>query len=347
MFQKRFVIVLVAVLISLLANVFFGRWLSAKISTLPVLNRFKILSPQAPIVINNQQVVRTSDSTDQIQAENSVKSKLSAVAWVDGNNKMTFAGSAVNLTSDGLFVTGAGTFATAGQKYYVILSDGTTAAITTTTPDSALGLIFFKAGTTSISPVDLGNSGDLLPGEKLLFVQNSLQSYMPRFAAGFVSQSQADSVGKVLDSDQPSRGFGVQVDAQLVSGQAAVNLSGQVVGIWNGNAFVSSDVLNNNISLYLNNSQNIIHPSFGFTYSIITKTQSSLNNLPQGAEVLSIKSKINNGLQAGDVIVSVDGNALSESNQLEPLLEKYKAGDTAKFVVVRDGQQINVSIKVQ
>ncbi len=347
MFQKRVVIVLVAVLISLLANVFFGRWLSAKISTLPVLNRVKILSPQAPIVINNQQVVRTSDSTDQIQAENSVKSKLSAVAWVDGNNKMTFAGSAVNLTSDGLFVTGAGTFTATGQKYYVILSDGTTAAITSTTPDSTLGLIFFKAGTVSISPVDLGNSGDLLPGEKLLFVQNSLQSYMPRFAAGFVSQAQADSFGLVFDSDQPSRAFGVEGDSQLVFGQAAVNLSGQVVGVWNGHNFISSDVLNNDISLYLNNSQNIIHPIFGFTYSMISKTQSALSNSPQGAEVLNVKNKTAGGLQQSDVIVSVDGNALSESNQLEPLLERYKTGDMAKFVVIRNGQQVNVSIKVQ
>jgi len=290
--------------------------------------------------------VRTSDSTDLLQAENSVSSKLSAVAVLDKNGNMAAAGGAVNLTSDGLFVTGAATFSQPGQKYFVALSDGTVAAVSTTTQDAATGLVFFKAPAQNISPADLGNSGDLLPGEKLVLAQNSLQSYMTRFAAGFVSQAQGDLEGITFDSDRPSRSFGLETDAQLSSGEAVVNLSGQVVGVYSGSAVISSDVLNQDISLYLSDAQKIVHPVFGFTYSIVTKTQSALTGLPQGAQVKTAKSK-NSVLEQDDIITSIDGNAISESNPLEPLLENYKAGDSVKLTVIRDQQALNLILKVQ
>src|SRR5579872_3074397 len=97
-------IVVCCIILSLLASVLFGRWLGAKLSTLPELNRLNILSPQTPIVINNQQVIRTSDNTDFLQAMNSVKSKLSTVVTVDANNQVVTRGGAVNATSDGVFV---------------------------------------------------------------------------------------------------------------------------------------------------------------------------------------------------------------------------------------------------
>ncbi len=344
--KRTFALIVITIILSLLANVFFGRWLTAKISTLPVLNRFKILSPQTPIVINNQQVTRVSDSTDLMQAENSVSSKLSAVAVLDSSGNMSAAGAAVNLTSDGLFVTGNNTFGQSGQKYFVVLSDGTTAAISTTTEDAATGLVFFRAAAQNISPADLGNSGDLLPGEKLVLAQNSLQGYMTRFDAGFVSQAQGDVEGLVFDSDKPSRGFGLETDAQLTGGEAVVNLSGQVVGVYSGQSVISSDVVNQDISLYLSGAQKIIHPVFGFTYSIITKTQNALTGLPQGAQVKSVKSRAS-VLEEGDIITSLDGNAISESNPLEPLLENYKAGDNVKLIVIRNQQTLNLTLKVQ
>lgn len=347
MTKKSISILVTAVVLSLIANVFFGRWLSAKISTWPVLNRFKILSPQTPIVINQQQVVRTSDATDLLQAAGTAKSKLATVGWTDGNGNLNVVGAAVALTSDGLFVTGSPTFA-ANQKYFIILNDGTTAPVTTSTPDSVTGLVFFKAPAASISPADLGNSNDLLPGEKILFLQNSPQSYMDRFAAAFVSQGQSDSQGLTFDSDKPSRAFGIQTSIQPISGEAVVNLSGQVVGIYNGSSVISSDVLNNDIALYLNNPQKIIHPQFGFNYSIVTKAQSNLTGIAQGALVKDItKPKISGNLQSGDVITSVDGNSVSETNMLEPLLQKYKPGDTVNLVVMRNKQQIKITFKVQ
>lgn len=344
--KKITVIILLTIILTLLANVFVGRWLSAKISTLAVLNKFKILSPEAPIVINNQQVVRTSDSTDLLQAANSAKSRISTVAIVDSQGNVTTVGSAVNVTSDGIFVTGSPTFAQQGQKYFVALSNGNTAAISSTTLDTATGLVFFRAPASGVTPANLGNSSTLLPGEKILFLSNSLQSFMPHFFASSVTQGETDVQDKVFDADKPSRSFGAQAVSQLVSGQAVVDSSGQIVGIWNGNSVVSATVLSQAISLYLANPQKLGWPNYGFTYSIITKTQSSLSGFPQGALVQTIKSKIST-LQAGDIITSVNGTGISETNMLENELQKYKAGDNVNFAIIRNKQQLNISVKVQ
>jgi serine protease Do len=342
-------LIILTIILSLFVNIFFGRWLSAKISTLSVLNKFKILSPQTPIVINNQQVVRTSDSTDLLQAANAARSRISTVASVDGNGNVIVSGGAVNITSDGIFATGVGTFAAQGQKYFVVLSDGTTSLITATTTDASLGLVFFKTALTNVTPADLGSSSNLLPGDKIVFLGNSLQSFMPHFSASFVSRSQSDVQDLVFDADKPSRSFLTQSPGPLNIGEAAINLQGQVVGIWNGTALISSDVLDHAIGLYLANNTKIIRPSFGFAYTIITKIQSALSGMPQGALVKdSIKNK--NGtvsVEQGDIIMTADGNAVSESNPLEIILEKYKPGDTVQLSVQRNKQKINVVVKAQ
>src|SRR5476649_2835008 len=95
-------IVILSVLITFALNILVGRFFTAKISTWPVLNRLKILSPQAPIVINNHETFRVSDSGDAVAAANDIKSKLSSVVLVNGSN-LTYLGTALNLTSDGSF----------------------------------------------------------------------------------------------------------------------------------------------------------------------------------------------------------------------------------------------------
>ncbi len=346
MSKKRFIsLIFLAVVITLIANVFFGRWLSAKISTLPLLNKFKIISPQAPIVINNQQIIRSSDSTDIIQASQSAKSKLSAVVIATPDNSLSQVGGAVNLTSDGIFVTGTATFSQVGQNYFVVLSDGTSAAITTTTLDSATGLTFFKAATSNISPASIGNPYDLLPGEKVLFINNSAQAFMSRVNGGIIGRSQSDVQDIVFDSDKKERSFGVSLPIiPLLPGTPIVNLSGQIVGLYNGNAIVSGDVIDQALSLYLTNSRKIARPVFGFTYSIITTSQSKLLKIPQGA---LIKTSKNKELLPGDIITKIGETDINQESLVEISLNKYLPGDNVNFKILRNNQEINITIKAQ
>src|SRR5580704_17610360 len=104
--KQAFGIIIIAVLASWLFNVSLGRSLTAKLSTWPLLNQWKILSLQSPIVINKRQTVRVSDSGDIAAAASDMKSKISSIALVNASST-SFLGTAVNLTSDGSFVTAA------------------------------------------------------------------------------------------------------------------------------------------------------------------------------------------------------------------------------------------------
>ena len=321
----------------------------AKISTWPVLNRWRLLSPQAPIVINNTQTVRVTDNGDAGQISQQVKSKLAAIAYVL-NGSVVQSGTAVNLTSDGSFVTAGSNFILKpAGTYFVVLSDGTQAAISQITEDPAISLAFFKANLNGVPVQNLGDSHNILPGDKLFFLQNSLQNFTAETNTGIVTSGQDDIEGAIFMSDYPRRSFGIDSTSTLSGGEAVLDGSGNIQAIWNGSGLISSDVLKTAMVLYFNNQSQIIRPSFGFNYSIVTQTDSRLAGNTQGALVKSVLvsgAAHAAGLEPGDIITSIDNQVISESNPLEQLLENYKPGDTATLSVSRGKVQVALKLKV-
>lgn len=338
-----------AVLLGWLFNVFVGRFLTAKISTWPVLNRWKILSPQAPIVINNRQTVRVSDSGDIAAAVNDVKSKISSIAFVSASST-SFSGTAINLTSDGGFVTTAASFKTKNPgAYYIVLSDGSFAKISQQTVDPATALVFFKAALSNVPAANLASSKDLSVGDKILLGENSLQKFYVKAQVGNISFSQKDIEGQTFLSDFPSRSFGASANSSLATGQVLVNTSGDVAGLFSDGSIISSDVIKQAMSVYFNNAQKIHRPSFGFSYSIITQTDSGLTGLPEGAMVTEVGANSparSAGLTVNDVIMLVNGQTVNEASPLEEMLQQYKPGDQISLAVTRKNQTINLSLTV-
>ncbi len=347
------VIIVSCVIITFLFNLLFGRYLTAKISTFPLFNKWQIISPQAPIVINTREEVRISDAGETLQAVSAIKSKISTIA-VSENNTLTVTGGAVNLTSEGVFVSHSLAFAMDSGNYYIILNDGETAKIKEKLVDPATGLVFFKADLTNNVPAaNLASSSDLKPGEKIFFISNSTQSSAVKFLASYVTFAQTDTERKVFDSDRPNRTFGAQSTFPLIAGQAIVSSKGDIVGLWNGNDIISSDVLKHVMALYFANSNKIIEPNFGFEYSMVNKAESAILNLTIGALVKDINSKqgispaAKAGLLKGDIITKVNDETMGEQNMLEEILQKYKPGDTLKLEAVRGKNKLSLSLNAE
>lgn len=340
-------IIFLAVLITSIVNIFAGRWLTAKVSTLPLLNKWKILSPQSPIVITNQQTIRVNNGEDVIQTAQQIKSKISSLVLVqDGSDKVV--GSAINLTSDGTFVAALGSINTKlSGTYYVVLNDGRFAKVSGTATDSATSLVFLKAALSNVPVADFGDSKKLSVGDKVIFTENSLQNYLNKAVLASVSSTESDFSGDTMNSDYPSRGFYAPVFSPLNFGDVVVNTSGEIVGIWNGDNVISSSVLKKSRSLYFNNSSRIARPSFGFTYSIITAIDSQLAVLPQGAKVVSVKAASpahQAGLADDDVITAINGQNINETNPPEPILEQAAVGDKLQLTITRGKQSLNLTL---
>ncbi|MCL5009069.1 MAG: S1C family serine protease [Patescibacteria group bacterium] len=352
--KQIFYVLLVTIAFTFLLNLFFGRFVAARLSTIPLLNRFNILSPQAPIVINTREEVRVNDGKDILEAVANIKSRLSQVVLVQ-NGQFTVAGYAVNVASEGLFCAPQSIFSSKTGNYFLVLPDGRQAPVGSKVVDPATGVVFFSADLNAVPVATWGDSSQLKPGEKIIAVRNSLQAASPLVEVLFVGRAQDDVFGQTYDADRPSRVFGTDDLQGLPLGTALVNTQGEVVGMLSDKgAVVSSDVLKKITDLYFQNRQKITRPYFGFTYSQLTRSGSQLRGLPEGVQVLTVdrtgKTKspaADAGLLEKDVIVSVDGQALSENQLLEEMLQKYKPGDIVKFQIQRGKDLKELSLQVK
>ena len=257
-------------------------------------------------------------------------------------------GSAINLTSDGSFVTGSSVFIKGQSNYFVILNDGRSAKISSQVSDPATSLTFFKADINNIPVVNLAESRDLSVGDKVLFVNNSLQNFVSKASFAQVSVSQKDVATQVFSADYSKNSFGVQNNSQLLSGQAVINTNADVAGVWNGTNIVPSSMLKAAMVLYFANNQKISRPSFGFSYSFITKNEVAISGLTQGIlikDASGVPSK-QAGLLMGDIITKIDQSSIDENSLVDDILQKYKPGDKVVFTVIRKSQSLSLTFIV-
>lgn len=335
-------ILLCSTLLALLLNVLFGRWLSVKLSTWPLLNRWKILSPQAPIVINTREEVRVSDTGDILQAIDVAKSKLSAVL-IKNAGQISYGGGAVNLTSDGLFLTTKSVIGNSKAENILLrLYDGTSLSVQAITDDPATDLVILKTAGTNVPTANLGSAKNLQPGSKVIFLANSLQDASPFFESNFITAAQANDYAAIKDADAPSRAFQVQARDEQINGAAVVNLNGEVVGLWDASSVLSSDVMQDLIGDYFNGNGQLSRPMFGFKYRPVSPAEAAALSLPIGAKVSQVSAggpAQKAGLEANDLIIAVGSASLGKDAGLEELLQKFQPGDSVALTVLRGKNQ--------
>jgi hypothetical protein len=195
--------------------------------------------------------------------------------------------------------------------------------------DAATGLSFTKVSASGVSVVPFAESDSVRTGERLFFLQPGSLPRQGRIQITYATQSQADAIGAFRSSDEPRRSPGLQPAGSLTPGQPAFNTKAEVVGVWSGEAFISSDVLKRSVGLFLSGGS-VPRPAFGFTYE----------QLEGGARVVVVEKKApagSSGLVAGDRITAVSGTAVSAERSLELLLEQFVPGQEAVFTVDRAG----------
>ncbi len=323
---------------------------------MPVLNRWKILSPETPIIITQRQEIRTSDSGDVFTAIDGVKSKISLLVSTSGSD-LKVLGGALNLTSDGWFVavqSSVGTLKPEDMK--IKLDDGTFSQVVKTVADPATHLVFLQTSSQGIPAVKFGSSSQLQPGEKVVFVLASTYDHQVSDSLQTVTKNQLDAFHVILRANNPSRTFGVSQPTDLVPGEAAVNMAGEVVGMADGSGLISSDIIKNTTDRFLSSNATLSRPDFGFAYKMVTASEHTALNMTQGAEVVNPSATEPGvvpaspaqkaGVKVGDVITAVNGSAVSEGNPLEVVLQQFKTGDVLTLTITRAGAIMTLPLTV-
>jgi serine protease Do len=210
-----------------------------------------------------------------------------------------------------------------------------------------------NVGVTSVTVADFGKSSELQVGESVIAIGNALGGGNTA-TAGIVSTLPKEITiqGKKLTV--------IQTDAAINpgnSGGALINSKGEVVGINTAKLAVTSvegigyaiasDEAKSTIEQLMNSSDT---PALGVYISDISEDVAKQYNLPQAGvlvdSIISGGSASYSELEEGDVITAIDDTPIFTSEQLMSSVKQYKAGDTVKLTVIRDGATGTVSVKL-
>jgi S1-C subfamily serine protease len=252
----------------------------------------------------------------------------------------------------------------------VTLWDGTSASakIVGTDPGSDLAVINAQLPADKLKPARLGDSEKLRTGEGVIAVGN------PFGIEGSLTQGVVSGLGRTLagGSGRPLRQL-IQSDAAINpgnSGGGLFNRSGEVVGITTAIENPSGDRVFVGIGYAvpvdiakrflpdMMAGRQIQHPRLGVQLTNVTPAlAASLGlNIDRGVMIQSIDASTAaakaglrgaSGSRAGDVVIAIDGKAISNFNELASYVDSKNVGDKIQVKVVRDGQEMSFEVTLE
>ena len=270
------------------------------------------------------------------------------------------SGSGFILTEDGYILTNYHVIQNS-SSVQVTTYDNTSYSASIVGYDESNDIAVLKIDATGLTPVVLGSSDDLYVGDEVMAIGNPLGELTFSLTVGYVSALDREvtlSSGTTMDL--------IQTDAAINSGNsggALFNLYGEVIGITNAkysSSSASSEASIDNIGFAIPIDQvrsifesiitngYIVKPYIGVTVSDVS-AESQSYGLPQGAAVRSVTENgpaAEAGLQENDIITTVNGEAITGSNDLVKLVKAASAGDTLELTVYRQGQTVTLTLTV-
>lgn len=269
-------------------------------------------------------------------------------------------GSGFIVGSDGLIVTNKHVVSVAEAKYRVITKDDKTYEVTRIyrDPDRDMAILKINPPAGGLPTVELGDSSKIKVGQLAIAIGTALGEFRNTVTTGVIS-----GIGRGITAGSPFESSGerldnvIQTDAAINPGNSGgplLNSSGQVIGV---NVAVSAEGQNIGFALPINVVKEAItnfnqtgqfdRPYLGVEYRMITRQLAILNELPEGAYIMNAVAgapAATGGVKAEDIITKMDGEKLTESNDLAKVIGKKKVGDSVTLTIWRDGKENSLSV---
>jgi serine protease Do len=269
-------------------------------------------------------------------------------------------GSGFVVSAEGLIVTNKHVVADTTLAYKVSTSDGKTYDVSTISRDPNNDIAVIKIAASGLKPVQLGDSSNLQVGQFVIAIGTALGEFRNTVTTGVIS-----GLGRGIDAGDSLQGYVerldnvIQTDAAINPGNSGgplLNSAGQVIGI---NVAVAQGANNIGFSIPIGTVKDDLStfqttgkfPSkayLGVEYQMLTQQVALLNQVPQGAYVVSIVAGSpaeKAGLMVGDIIYKMDGAALNDaSGGVSKVVAGKKPGDTLSLDVWRNGTSTNIKV---
>lgn len=291
------------------------------------------------------------------------------------------AGSGVILDANGTIVTNAHVILAGAQngRIEVALSDNSVyrATVVKTDDKSDLAILKLNSVPKNLKPITIGDSSKMQVGDPVLAIGNPL-GLSGTVTNGIVSSlnrpvtTQPQAAGSQQDQNSPDSSTkatdlatvisAIQTNAAINegnSGGALLNAQGQLIGI--NSSIATADGSKGNIGIgfaipsqTMLNVTKFLAAGKDFPYgrlglAVVSSAASVDKESVLGAKVQDVLSGSGAqaaGLQKDDVVVGLNGQSVSSSNELVALVRTMEAGQTVKLDVYRGGvkRQFDVTL---
>ena len=276
-------------------------------------------------------------------------------------------GSGVIISEDGYIITNNHVINSESSSVYYQVTEATNILVhlygdsddiqyeaTVVGSDSSSDLAVLKIETDEdLQAITIGDSDNLRVGEFVMAVGNPL-GLDSSVTCGVISALDRE----VTDSDGTTY-ICIQTDAAINSGNsggALVNSEGQVIGI-NTLKVSSTGVEGIGFAIPINSTTDVIdelitynkvrRPYIGISGRDVDAETASQYGLVEGIYVVSVEEYSpaeTAGIQAGDVIIAINGTEVTTIDELNEIKNTYEIGDTVTLTIVRDGSEQEVSV---
>jgi serine protease Do len=273
----------------------------------------------------------------------------------------TASGSGVIISQDGYIITNNHVIDGA-SSINVVLANGTQVPAILISADPYGDLAVLKIDGTMPGVATLGNSDTLKPGETVAAIGSPLGDFKNTVTVGVVS-----ATGRTLDS---GNGYQledmIQTDAAINEGNSGgplINLAGQVIGIntmivrsagygstvAEGLGFAIPSNTARIVSDQIISKGSFARPNLGISWQMINPSIANRYGLPVqwGAFVTAVTSggaAEKYGILENDIIVRIGEDSLGENLSFVNALFRHQPGEKVDIEVVRNSQDLTLSV---
>jgi len=244
----------------------------------------------------------------------------------------------------------------------VIFADDTKVPATLIGADAFSDLAVLRVEGSVPATAELGDSAALQPGEPVIAIGSPLGDFKSTVNSGVVS---ALDRRLELGGGLTMEGL-IQTDAAINQGNSGgplVNALGQVIGINSaivrgtgagapvaeGLGFAIPSNVVEEVTQQLIEHGHVRRPYLGVEWVPITPRVASAYNLPVqfGAYVQDVQPGSpadTGGLQQGDILTTIDDQAIDEDNNLVTILMRFDPGESVQMTVVREQEEVTLNV---
>ncbi len=276
------------------------------------------------------------------------------------------AGSGFIIDDDGYIVTNNHVVSGAQQLVVIFFDDSMAEArIIGTDPDTDLAVIKVDVMPPGAHPVELGDSSTLQVGQRAIAIGNPFGEFARTMTVGIIS-----ALGRSLPAGEISATGPTFQNPEIIQTDAAINpgnsggplldSQGRVIGVNTAIRTTSGTSSGVGFAVPVDTVKRVVpelvrrgryaHPWMGIEGRTALNELSNGLIVEAGAEVMGVVSRgpaARAGLQAGDIIVAVNGEEIRDFDSLLEYLERNtRVGDTLELTVRRGDQRGTITLRL-